>query len=136
MTEKTISSYLLNDVKKFNEIFRKDFSYYNIKSHKKPGLYPTHCLELLMVHTFCLTIFTSKIFLSKISRSALLLLMFEIGSAVVNHTVLATVAMFVYLFLKCSFCFSKVIVVTSWATKMIHKKNASFVMQPFVFVKS
>ena len=30
-------SYLLNDLRNFNEIFRKDVTYDNIKSHKKPG---------------------------------------------------------------------------------------------------
>ena len=30
---------LLNDLKNFNEIFRKDVPYDNIKSHKKPGLW-------------------------------------------------------------------------------------------------
>ena len=32
-----ISSYLLNDFRKFNEIFRKDVAYDNIESHKKQG---------------------------------------------------------------------------------------------------
>ena len=31
---------LLNDLSNFNEIFRKDVTHDNIKSHKKPGLYP------------------------------------------------------------------------------------------------
>ena len=35
-----ISSYLLNDLRKFNEIFRKDVFWDNIKSHKKPGFHP------------------------------------------------------------------------------------------------
>ena len=30
---------LLNDLKNFNEIFRKDVTYDNIKNHKKPGFY-------------------------------------------------------------------------------------------------
>ena len=34
------SSYLLNDLRNFNEIFRKDVTYDNIKSHKKPVLHP------------------------------------------------------------------------------------------------
>ena len=35
-----ISSYLLNALGKFNEIFRKDVFLDNIKSYKKPGFYP------------------------------------------------------------------------------------------------
>ena len=37
-----ISSYFLNDLRKFNEIFKKDVSYNNnnFKSHKKPGFQP------------------------------------------------------------------------------------------------
>ena len=35
--EKT--SYLLNDMKNFNVISRKDVTYENIKSHKIPGLH-------------------------------------------------------------------------------------------------
>ena len=31
------SSYLLSDFRNFNEIFRKDVPYNNIKSHTKPG---------------------------------------------------------------------------------------------------
>ena len=31
------SSYLLNDLRSFNEIFRKDVAYANIIIHKKPG---------------------------------------------------------------------------------------------------
>ena len=34
------SSYLLNDQRNFNKIFRKDVTYGNIKSHKKPGVHP------------------------------------------------------------------------------------------------
>ena len=34
------SSYLLNDLRNFNEICRKDVPYDNIKSHKKPGFPP------------------------------------------------------------------------------------------------
>ena len=30
----------LNDLSNFNEIFGKDVAYDNIKSHKKPGVYP------------------------------------------------------------------------------------------------
>ena len=30
----------LNDLSNFNEISRKDVAYDNIKSHKKPGIYP------------------------------------------------------------------------------------------------
>ena len=30
---------LLNDLRNFNEIFRKDVPYDNIKSHRKPGLW-------------------------------------------------------------------------------------------------
>ena len=33
---------LLKYLTKFNEIFRKSVIYDNIKSHKKPGLYPLH----------------------------------------------------------------------------------------------
>ena len=32
--------YLQSGLKNFNEIFRKNVSYDNIKSYKKPGLYP------------------------------------------------------------------------------------------------
>ena len=35
------SSYLLNDLRNFNEIFRKDVTYDNIKGHKKTGFYPS-----------------------------------------------------------------------------------------------
>ena len=38
LTEK--SSYLLNNLSNFNEIFGKDVTYDNVKSHKKRGLYP------------------------------------------------------------------------------------------------
>ena len=38
MTEKVFI--LLNDLRKFNEIFRKDGTYYNFKSLKKPGFHP------------------------------------------------------------------------------------------------
>ena len=38
--EQRNSLYLLNDLRNFNEIFRKDVTYDNIKSHKKPGFYP------------------------------------------------------------------------------------------------
>ena len=31
--------YLLNDLWNFNEIFRTDVAYDNIKSHKKPGIH-------------------------------------------------------------------------------------------------
>ena len=34
------SSYLLNGLRNFNDIFREDVTYDNIKSHKKPGLHP------------------------------------------------------------------------------------------------
>ena len=34
------SSYLLNNLRNFNEIFRKDVPYDNFKSHKKPGFHP------------------------------------------------------------------------------------------------
>ena len=37
LTEKSI--YLPNDLRNFNEIFRKDGAYDNIKSHKKTGLH-------------------------------------------------------------------------------------------------
>ena len=40
MVRRRKSSYLLNDLRNFNEIFRKDVTYDNIKSHKKPGLHP------------------------------------------------------------------------------------------------
>ena len=33
-------SYLLNELRNFNEIFMKDVAYDNIKSHKKTGLQP------------------------------------------------------------------------------------------------
>ena len=33
-------SYLPNKLRNFNKIFRKNLCYDNIKSHKKPGLYP------------------------------------------------------------------------------------------------
>ena len=33
-------SYLLNNLRNFNEICRKDVNYDNIKSHKKPGFHP------------------------------------------------------------------------------------------------
>ena len=35
-----MSSYLLNDLRNFINIFRKDVSYDNVKSYKKPGLHP------------------------------------------------------------------------------------------------
>ena len=35
------SLYLLNDLRNFSEIFRKDVTYDNTKSNKKPGF---HCL--------------------------------------------------------------------------------------------
>ena len=34
------SSYLVNDLRNFNEIFRKNVTRGNIKSHKKTGLHP------------------------------------------------------------------------------------------------
>ena len=34
------SLYLLNDLRNFNKIFRKDVTYDNIKSYKRPGLPP------------------------------------------------------------------------------------------------
>ena len=34
------SSYLLMDLSHFNEIFRKDVTFNNIESHKKPGFNP------------------------------------------------------------------------------------------------
>ena len=34
------SSYLLNHLRNFNEIFRKDVNFDNIKSHKKTGFHP------------------------------------------------------------------------------------------------
>ena len=34
------SPYLLNELRNFNEIFKEDVTYNNIKSHKKPGLHP------------------------------------------------------------------------------------------------
>ena len=33
------SSYLLNDLRNFNEVFRKDVTYDNIKSYKKTGFH-------------------------------------------------------------------------------------------------
>ena len=38
--EQRNSSFLLSDLRNFNEIFRKDVTYDNIKSHKKPGFHP------------------------------------------------------------------------------------------------
>ena len=38
-TDKKKCSYLPNNLRNFNEIFRKIISYDNIESHKKPGLY-------------------------------------------------------------------------------------------------
>ena len=35
-----INREILNGLRKFNEIFRKDLTYDNTKSHKKPGLHP------------------------------------------------------------------------------------------------
>ena len=32
--------YPLNNLRNFNEIFRKDVTYDNVKSHKKPGFHP------------------------------------------------------------------------------------------------
>ena len=37
---KKIFIYLLNDTMNFNEIFRKNVTYDNIKSHQKSGLHP------------------------------------------------------------------------------------------------
>ena len=34
------ASYILNDLRRFNKIFRKVLAYDNIKSHKKPGIHP------------------------------------------------------------------------------------------------
>ena len=34
------SSYFLNNLRNFNEPFRKDVPYDNVKSHKKPGFHP------------------------------------------------------------------------------------------------
>ena len=34
------SAYLLNELRNFYEILRKDVTYNNIKSHKKPGIHP------------------------------------------------------------------------------------------------
>ena len=34
-----MSSHLLNDLGNFHETFRKDVTYDNIKSHKKPGFH-------------------------------------------------------------------------------------------------
>ena len=34
------SSYIMDELRNFNEIFREDVTYHNIKNHKKPGLYP------------------------------------------------------------------------------------------------
>ena len=33
-------SYLLNELRNFNETFRRDVTYDNIKSHEKPGVHP------------------------------------------------------------------------------------------------
>ena len=30
----------MDELRNFNEIFREDVTYHNIKNHKKPGLYP------------------------------------------------------------------------------------------------
>ena len=38
LTEKVFTS--SNDLRNCNEIFRKDVTYDNIKSHKKPGFHP------------------------------------------------------------------------------------------------
>ena len=38
--EQRNSSFLLNELRNFNEIFRKDVTYDNIKSHKKPAFHP------------------------------------------------------------------------------------------------
>ena len=38
--EQINSSYLLNDLRNFNEIFKKYVTYNNIKSHKKQGFHP------------------------------------------------------------------------------------------------
>ena len=35
-----VESEKMNDLRNFNEIFRKDVTYDNIKSHKKPGFHP------------------------------------------------------------------------------------------------
>ena len=34
------SLYILNDLRRFNEVFRKDATYDNIKSHKEKGFHP------------------------------------------------------------------------------------------------
>ena len=44
------SSYLLNDLRNLNEIFRKDVRYDNIKSHKKPGFHPPAVLGLKQIN--------------------------------------------------------------------------------------
>ena len=38
--DREVFSNLLNNLKNFNEIFRKDVPYDKIKSHKKPGFHP------------------------------------------------------------------------------------------------
>ena len=39
-TDRDILNEILNDLRNFNEIFRKDVTYDNIKSHKKPVFHP------------------------------------------------------------------------------------------------
>ena len=39
-TEQINSSYLLNNLRNFNEFFREDVTYDSIKSHKKQGFHP------------------------------------------------------------------------------------------------
>ena len=47
------SSYLLNDLRNFKEIFRKDVTRDNIKSHRKPELQPLSLfLSLSLSHSF------------------------------------------------------------------------------------
>ena len=45
------SSYLLNDLRNFNETFRKYVSYDNIKCHKKAGLQPLSGKHIISVET-------------------------------------------------------------------------------------
>ena len=96
----------------------------------------SHCLALSMIQVFHLTIFTPKhscqifhalhscywCWIGPLNNSH-----FAIRKVVVNHTTLVTLVMFINAFPMCSLSFSNVIVVISWASKMIYNKRRCFI---------